>query len=193
MSSTRLPRPVARAIGVDSDQYQTVDDPAQQAVIMTSMLKRVDVAVKSFVGDFVDGNVEGGTDVVYDLEGEGVGLATSGGFIDDIQDADRRVPAADHRRRHQGPDDPVIQARARDRAGPRLTVIRRRVRAHAPGPAVAVRGLPGPGSPRDVGVRDHAAGRERRSIPSPADADESTCAAHPWTHPKERPRWPQQE
>ncbi|MBJ7450917.1 MAG: BMP family ABC transporter substrate-binding protein [Blastococcus sp.] len=75
----------ARAIGVDSDQYQTVDDPAQQAVIMTSMLKRVDVAVKSFVGEFVDGNVQGGTDVSYDLEGDGVGLATSGGFIDDIQ------------------------------------------------------------------------------------------------------------
>jgi basic membrane protein A len=74
-----------RAIGVDSDQYQTVDDPALQAVIMTSMLKRVDNAVLAFVGDFVDGDVEGGTDILYDLESEGVGLATSGGFIDDIQ------------------------------------------------------------------------------------------------------------
>ncbi len=74
-----------RAIGVDSDQYQTVDDPAQQAVIMTSMLKRVDNAVTSFVGSFVDGSVEGGTDIVYDLESDGVGLATTGGFIDDIQ------------------------------------------------------------------------------------------------------------
>ena len=75
-----------RAIGVDSDQYDTVDDPALQAVIMTSMLKRVDNAVVAFVGDFVDGNVEGGTDIVYDLESEGVGLATTGGFIDDIQE-----------------------------------------------------------------------------------------------------------
>jgi basic membrane protein A len=74
-----------RAIGVDSDQYQTVDDPALQAVIMTSMLKRVDNAVLSFVGEFVDGNVEGGTDILYDLETEGVGLATTGGQIDDIQ------------------------------------------------------------------------------------------------------------
>ncbi|MGY1602640.1 BMP family lipoprotein [Geodermatophilus sp. SYSU D00815] len=74
-----------RAIGVDSDQYNTVDDPALQAVIMTSMLKRVDVAVQSFAGDFLDGNVEGGTDVLYDLSNEGVGLATTGGFIDDIQ------------------------------------------------------------------------------------------------------------
>ena len=74
-----------RAIGVDSDQYNTVDDPTLQAVIMTSMLKRVDNAVHAFVGDFNDGNVEGGTDIVYDLESDGVGLATSGGFVDDIQ------------------------------------------------------------------------------------------------------------
>ncbi len=74
-----------RAIGVDSDQYQTVDDPALQAVIMTSMLKRVDNAVEAFIGDFVEGDVQGGTDVIYDLESEGVGLATTGGFIDDIQ------------------------------------------------------------------------------------------------------------
>jgi basic membrane protein A len=74
-----------RAIGVDSDQYQTVDDPALQAVIMTSMLKRVDNAVQAFIDSFVEGDVAGGTDVVNDLETEGVGLATTGGFIDDIQ------------------------------------------------------------------------------------------------------------
>ena len=74
-----------RAIGVDSDQYKTVDDPALQAVIMTSMLKRVDNAVQAYIGDFVDGNVKGGEDVVNDLSTDGVGLATSGGFIDDIQ------------------------------------------------------------------------------------------------------------
>jgi basic membrane protein A len=74
-----------RAIGVDSDQYQTVDDPALQAVILTSMLKRVDNAVSAYVDTFIDGSTQGGTDIVYDLEAEGVGLATSGGFIDDIQ------------------------------------------------------------------------------------------------------------
>ncbi|TFV69762.1 BMP family ABC transporter substrate-binding protein [Blastococcus sp. CT_GayMR20] len=74
-----------RAIGVDSDQYQTVDDPALQAVIMTSMLKRVDNAVEGFITDFVEGNLEGGTDVVNDLSTEGVGLSDSGGFIEDIQ------------------------------------------------------------------------------------------------------------
>ncbi|WP_254780961.1 BMP family protein [Modestobacter sp. DSM 44400] len=75
-----------RAIGVDSDQYQTVGDPALQPVIMTSVLKRVDNAVEAFIGDFVDGNVKGGTDIVSDLSTDGVGLAASGGFIDDIQD-----------------------------------------------------------------------------------------------------------
>ena len=74
-----------RAIGVDSDQYNTVDDPALKAVIMTSMLKRVDNAVQAFITDYSEGNVEGGTDVVNDLSTEGVGLATTGGFIDDIQ------------------------------------------------------------------------------------------------------------
>ncbi|MGY1635072.1 BMP family protein [Geodermatophilus sp. SYSU D00742] len=73
-----------RAIGVDSDQYQTVD-PALQSVVMTSMLKRVDVAVQTFIGEFVDGNVTGGENEVYDLESDGVALSTSGGFIDDIQ------------------------------------------------------------------------------------------------------------
>ena len=74
-----------RAIGVDSDQYVTVSDPALQAVIMTSMLKRVDNAVEQFINDYAEGNVEGATDVLNDLSTEGIGLATSGGFIDDIQ------------------------------------------------------------------------------------------------------------
>jgi len=75
-----------RAIGVDSDQYNTVDDPALQAVIMTSMLKRVDNAVEAYIKSFVDGDVAGGEDVINDLSTDGVGLATTGGFIDDIQD-----------------------------------------------------------------------------------------------------------
>ncbi|GAA4738438.1 BMP family ABC transporter substrate-binding protein [Modestobacter marinus] len=74
-----------RAIGVDSDQYETVGDPALQAVIMTSMLKRVDNAVESFITDYSEDAVEGGTDIVNDLSTDGVGLSTSGGQIDDIQ------------------------------------------------------------------------------------------------------------
>jgi basic membrane protein A len=75
----------ARAIGVDSDQYQTVGDPALQPVIMTSVLKRVDNAIQSYITDFSEGSVSGGTDIVNDLKSGGVGLATSGGFIDDIK------------------------------------------------------------------------------------------------------------
>jgi basic membrane protein A len=74
-----------RAIGVDSDQYLSAS-PEQQAVIMTSMLKRVDNAVEGYIRDFADDSIEGGTDIVNDLETEGVGLSTSGGYIDDIQD-----------------------------------------------------------------------------------------------------------
>jgi basic membrane protein A len=79
-------KPGARAIGVDSDQYQTVKDPALQPVIMTSVLKRVDNAVEAFIGDYVKGNVKGGADIVNDLSTDGVGLATSGDFIADITD-----------------------------------------------------------------------------------------------------------
>jgi basic membrane protein A len=74
------------AIGVDSDQYETVDDPALKEVIMTSMLKRVDNAVQGFVTDFSEGTVPGGEDVINDLSTEGVGLSTSGGQIEDILD-----------------------------------------------------------------------------------------------------------
>jgi len=70
------------AIGVDSDQYLTAD-PAVQEFILTSMLKRVDVAVYTFVKAVVDGTFTGGP-TTYDLAIDGVGYSTSGGFIDDI-------------------------------------------------------------------------------------------------------------
>lgn len=72
------------AIGVDSDQYLTAD-PAVQEYILTSMLKRVDVAVYSTITSFLgDGNQSG--IVVLDLSSDGVGYSTSGGFVDDIAD-----------------------------------------------------------------------------------------------------------
>ena len=74
-----------RAIGVDSDQYQNAS-PDQQAVIMTSMLKRVDNAVEEYLNSFADDSIEGGTDILNDLSTEGVGLSESGGYVDDIQD-----------------------------------------------------------------------------------------------------------
>jgi basic membrane protein A len=69
-------------IGVDSDQYQTVP-PELQPYVLTSMLKRVDVAVHSTISDQVDGNFTGGYHV-FDLSVDGVGYSTSGGFVDDI-------------------------------------------------------------------------------------------------------------
>jgi len=72
------------AIGVDSDQYNTAD-PAVQDVIMTSMLKNVDVAVYDFLKSVNDDNFTAGP-ITYDLEKDGVGYSTTGGQVDDIAD-----------------------------------------------------------------------------------------------------------
>ena len=71
------------AIGVDSDQYLTAS-AEQQAHILTSMLKRVDVAVYESIKAFADGD-KGGKTVTLDLKADGVGYATSGGYLDDIK------------------------------------------------------------------------------------------------------------
>ena len=83
-------------IGVDSDQYNTVD-PAVQEYVLTSMIKRVDVAVYDVIKSVIDGTFAPG-ERRYDLAVDGVGYATSGGFIDDIVDAARRGQGGDHRR-----------------------------------------------------------------------------------------------
>jgi basic membrane protein A and related proteins len=70
------------AIGVDSDQYNTVGDPALQKVILTSMLKRVDTAVFEAAKEFQTGKKV--TNGSYGLDKDGVGYSTSGGFVDDI-------------------------------------------------------------------------------------------------------------
>jgi basic membrane protein A len=71
------------AEGTDSDQYLTAT-PDQQPFILTSNLKRVDVAVYQAISDFVNGTFTGGIKT-FDLKAEGVGYATSGGFVDDIK------------------------------------------------------------------------------------------------------------
>lgn len=71
-------------IGVDSDQYLTVD-PSQQEYVLTSMIKRVDVAVFYAILDHLEGNFTAGP-TEYNLAADGVGYSTSGGFIDDIVD-----------------------------------------------------------------------------------------------------------
>ncbi len=70
------------AIGVDSDQYELVSEELQP-YILTSMLKRVDVATFLAIEQFCAGELEGGTQV-FDLSVDGVGYSTTGGFVDDI-------------------------------------------------------------------------------------------------------------
>jgi len=71
------------AIGVDSDQYNTVAADLKD-VIITSMLKRVDTAVFNFVKDEGDGKFTAGN-TIFDLAKDGVGYSTSGGKVDDIK------------------------------------------------------------------------------------------------------------
>lgn len=72
------------AIGVDSDQYETAD-PSVQDVILTSMLKNVDVAVYEYLTEVDGGTFPSGV-TTYDLAVDGVGYSTSGGQVDDIVD-----------------------------------------------------------------------------------------------------------
>jgi basic membrane protein A and related proteins len=71
------------AIGVDSDQYNLVD-AALQPYVLSSMLKKVDVAVDQSIQDLANGKWTGGH-TVFDLAVGGVDYSTSGGFLDDIK------------------------------------------------------------------------------------------------------------
>jgi basic membrane protein A len=74
----------AWAIGVDSDQYNIPGLSKYKNSILTSMVKNVDVGVYDFVKSVHDGKPLTGNQI-YSLAKGGVGLATSGGFIDDIK------------------------------------------------------------------------------------------------------------
>ncbi|WP_433420156.1 BMP family lipoprotein [Microtetraspora malaysiensis] len=73
----------AMAIGVDSDQAKTADK-AVADVIITSMLKKIDVAVYDYLKNFVGGNVKAG-ESRFDLKAGGVDFSTTGGKVDDIK------------------------------------------------------------------------------------------------------------
>jgi len=81
------------AIGVDSDQYLTAGTPEAQAVILTSMLKRVDVAVFETIKAVSEGDKTGGIKV-FDLANDGVGYSTSGGYIDEFVEQLEEIKAA---------------------------------------------------------------------------------------------------
>lgn len=75
------------AIGVDSNQYLTAS-AKEQPCILTSMLKRVDVAVYSTIKDWVTGDLKGGAISAFSLENDGIAYATSGGQIVDTDQID---------------------------------------------------------------------------------------------------------
>ena len=60
-------------IGVDADQFLTI--PGIGDTILTSAVKKVDVAVFDTVKKAADGQLQGGADVLYGLKEDGVGLA----------------------------------------------------------------------------------------------------------------------
>jgi basic membrane protein A and related proteins len=71
-------------IGVDSDQYNLPSLANVKDVILTSMLKRVDVAVYDYLKSVNDGSPLSGVQT-FDLKKDGVGYSTSGGKVDDIK------------------------------------------------------------------------------------------------------------
>jgi basic membrane protein A and related proteins len=71
------------AIGVDSDQAKTAAADVQ-SVVMTSMIKKVDVGVFDFVKSVKDGAFKAGVKT-FDLKAGGVDYSTTGGKIDDIK------------------------------------------------------------------------------------------------------------
>jgi basic membrane protein A and related proteins len=64
------------AIGVDSDQYQTISQANGKDYILTSMLKKVDVAVNNFITAYVNGKPITGAQNL-DLKAGGVDFAKS--------------------------------------------------------------------------------------------------------------------
>jgi basic membrane protein A len=70
-------------IGVDSDQYNSPTLADVKDVIITSALKKVDVATYDFITSAVNGEPLTG-EHKYNLTNDGVGYSTSGGQIDDI-------------------------------------------------------------------------------------------------------------
>jgi basic membrane protein A and related proteins len=71
-------------IGVDSDQYNDKTLADVKDIILTSMVKRVDVAVYDYIGAVATNNLAS-LPKVFDLKVGGVGYATSGGQVNDIK------------------------------------------------------------------------------------------------------------
>ncbi|MBB5155024.1 basic membrane protein A [Saccharopolyspora phatthalungensis] len=72
-----------QAIGVDSDQYNQPTVAQYKDVIITSMLKRVDLAVYDYVAAVARNDLST-VPKKFDLSIDGVGYSTSGGVINDL-------------------------------------------------------------------------------------------------------------
>ena len=60
-------------IGVDQDQAVTM--PQAKDAILSSCVKRVDVAIYNIAKNFIDGKFEGGSTIEYGLAEDGIGIA----------------------------------------------------------------------------------------------------------------------
>jgi len=70
------------SIGVDADEYKLAPEAVREH-ILTSMLKNANVGTNQFVMSVADGSFVAGNQT-FGLANDGVGYATSGGFVDDI-------------------------------------------------------------------------------------------------------------
>jgi basic membrane protein A and related proteins len=82
-----------QGIGVDADQGYLGDH------ILTSALKKVDVAVFEAIKSAQDGSFKGGTDVIFSVENEGVGLGEIGPagqeYADQVQEVQDQIAAGE--------------------------------------------------------------------------------------------------
>lgn len=69
-------------IGVDSDQYEEGNVPGTDLnITLTSMIKRVDVAVKDLATKAMDGKFPGGEKIEYGIDQEAIGVAETGNHL----------------------------------------------------------------------------------------------------------------
>ena len=82
-----------QGIGVDADQAYL------GAQILTCALKKIDEAVFKTVKDVQDDSFKGGTDTLFDVKNDGVGLgkiyADGEQFADQVEDGRRKIAAGE--------------------------------------------------------------------------------------------------
>ncbi len=82
-------------IGVDKDQYEAgMVEGTDHSVVLTSMVKRVDVASYEVSEKTLAGNPQGGSIIVYDMANDGVGIPEVNPNLDDSPEILEAVAAA---------------------------------------------------------------------------------------------------